>query len=150
MDMDHACHLWLRKNDLEWYEENSPPARYAHFDWAACDAETLEAVRSAVEKLLGTEGRPKWISRHAVVTATGCHRLSNRKALFRMPRTAAYLDKNLESNDGWRKRKIVWAIGTLREQGIQVTLNRIAIKASISPEKFGPLASFATEKLNQE
>jgi len=150
MDMDHVCHLWLRKNDLEWYEANSPPARYAHFDWTACDVDTLETVRYSVEKFLETEGRPTWISRHAVITATGCHRLSNRKALSRMPRTAAYLDENLESDDDWRRRKIIWAIAALREQGIQPTLNRIAIKASISPEKFGPLASFATEYLNQE
>jgi hypothetical protein len=150
MEIDYACHLWLRKNDLEWYEEHSPPARYAHFDWDARDEEILEKVRCAVEEMRDSQDRPKWISRYAVMMATGCHQISGRKNLSRVPRTAAFLNENLEPADDWRKRKIIWAIKILREQEIQVTLNRIATKAAISPEKFEPLAAFATEFLNQE
>ncbi len=150
IELDRSCHIWLRKNDLVWYEAHSPPARYAHFDWETCDTEVLEKVRSAIEEMWSLQDRPKWISRNAVITATGCHQISNRKALSRIPRTAAFLDENLESADDWRKRKIGWAIEALHKQEIQVTLSRIAGKAAISPALFGPLASFATECLNKE
>jgi hypothetical protein len=151
MELDSACHSWLRKNDLEWYEDHSPPARYAqHFDWEARDMTVLEKVRFAIEEMRNLQNRPKWISRFAVITATGCHPISSQKTLSRMPRTAAFLVGNLESADDWRKRKIIWAINALREQEGRITLSRIAVKAAISPKMFEPLASFATERLKQD
>jgi len=150
MDLDYASHLWLRKNDVEWYEKNSPKARYANFDWNACDADVLDKVRSAIKSLLNWDGRPKWISRNAVITISGCHQISNRKALLRMPLTVSFLNENLESADDWRKRKIVWALNILREEERKTTLNQVALKAAISPRMFEPLVAFATECLNQE
>ena len=41
MAMAPACYKWLRENDVEWYEENSPPAKYTNFGWGQKDIETL-------------------------------------------------------------------------------------------------------------
>lgn len=88
MAMAPACHKWLRENDVEWYEENSPPAKYTNFDWGRKDIETLGKMHRAYETILNADGKPRWISRHALIEATGVFNLSNRKALEKMPQTA--------------------------------------------------------------
>lgn len=149
IDLEPVAHSWLRKNDLTWFEKNSPLVQYVSFDWATCDIETLEKVRSAIETLRMADGRPKRISRKAVLDATCCHRITNKEYLLRMPLTAAYLNENLESEENWRKRKIVWAINELYENGSRLTLSKIATKSAISSQMFKPLAAFALECLQR-
>ena len=49
-----------------------------------------------------------------------------------MPQTAAFLEKILESREGWQKRKIIWAIRELQSKEETVTPHKILQKASIS------------------
>ena len=32
IEMAPSCYAWLRKNDFEWYNSHSPPAKYGNFD----------------------------------------------------------------------------------------------------------------------
>ena len=145
--IDHECHSWLRKNDLKWYEDNSPPERYTYFDWESRDAEVLDKVRLAVESLRTAEGKPKWVSRDAVITLTGLHILSNKRAMAQMPLTSAFLEENLESMVEWRKRKITWAIRTLHSRGAVITLHKIKITAGMSSKAFNELVEYARDCL---
>lgn len=129
--LDHQSYIWLRKNDLEWFEKNTPPAQYLSMDWERRDRETLEKIQAVQEILRNDGGRPIWITCGEIIRRTGLHQLNNKKALARMPLTAAFLTENLETIDEWRRRKIVWAIQGLRERDESITLYKIGIRAAI-------------------
>ena len=145
--LNPSAYLWLRKNDLSWYEQNSPEAKFVSMDWASRDDEILPQVQAAVTFLYNTEVKPRWVNKGAVITITGLHQLGNKKAIARLPKTAEYLTENLESIVDWRKRKIVWAIQKLRKDEVPITPNKIKIVASISHEAFLELNPFILERL---
>lgn len=142
MAMAQKCYQWLRNNDVEWYEEVSPPAKYANFDWIQKDAITVEKIRSAYQSLLHTDGKPKWVNKNALIRESGAFNLSSRKALSKMPQTFALLDEVLETRQTWHKRKIVWAIQELCAKGKMLTPNMILQKACISPVYLESLLPF--------
>lgn len=139
---DAACYMWLLKNDWAWYEEHSPPARYAYMDWAARDAENLPIVQAAVEAMRSAEGRPKRISRTAVADYTGINGIRSQSQLAHMPLTSKYLGQNLETLDDWRKRKIQWAIRQLQQRGETIAYSKIAIVAALPIEVVRDLSGF--------
>jgi len=142
-----ACYLWLKKNDHEWYEQNSPVASYLSMDWAARDNEILSKVQAAVTLIHNTDGKPRWINKGTITAFTGLNQLHNKNAMRRLPKTAAYLVENLESIVDWRKRKIVWAIDKLKRDSVSFTPYKISIVASISTEAFTELRDYAMEYL---
>ena len=141
------CCLWLRKNDLEWYEQNSPELTYLSMDWDARDNEILSQVQAAVTLIHNTGGKPRWINRNTVTSFTGLNQLHNKNAMRRLPRTSAYLEETLESIVDWRKRKIVWAIDKLRSDGVSFTPYKVSIVAAVSKEAFQELYDFSMEYL---
>lgn len=143
MTLDPKVYLWLRKNDLEWYEAQSPPVQYVSTDWGEKDRECLSRAQIVVEALQNAEGRPSQITKGAVIRSTGMYRLNHKKAAERLPLTFAYLAENLESADQWRRRKIRWAVKTIYEQSGLLSLAKVLTKSAISRELFEPLNDYA-------
>ena len=143
--LDPKAYSWLRKNDLEWYERQSPPAKYVATDWDAKDQDCLVKVQSAIRFLQNVKDKPSRISIGAVIRSTGLHLLTKEKSMERLPLTAAYLSVHLETAEQWRKRKIRWAVKTIYAQSGLLTPAKILIKSSISRGKFEPLKSYALE-----
>ena len=83
-------------------------------------------------------------------TGSSINQLHNKKALARLPMTAAYLAENLESIVEWRKRKIVWAIERLRKDEGTITPHRIKTIAAISHEAFLELYDFSMATLEKD
>ena len=149
MTLNHACYLWLRNNDLRWYEQHSPNARYVSMDWAAKDDEIFVQVQAAITLFRNIAGKPRWINTYAITTATGLYQLRNKKAMERLPKTSAYLSETLETVIDWRKRKIVWAINKLIEDETTITPYKISVTASISSKAFLELQDFAVGVLDK-
>jgi hypothetical protein len=140
-----ACQ-WLRANDKKWYESNSPPSRKnAKGDWAAKDEITLEKSKKAVAYLRDLPGRPVWVNRRSVERFGGITNIYYDLASGRIPKTQAFLDEALESNDDWCKRKIQWAIGEMIREGKPLHFPQIQIKTAVSPETIERLADFTHE-----
>lgn len=150
LKLDGECYVWLRKNDTSWYEENSPAARFAYMDWEQKDIENLEKVQNAIETLRTTEGKPRWISKSAVMKYAGVYRLNDAKIIDCLPKTMKYLNENIESVVEWRKSKIIWAIHKLLEKEKCVSLNKIKIYSAITNEKFEDLKGFVLECMKIE
>lgn len=149
MAMAPQCYQWLRNHDVEWYENISPPAKYSNFDWSQRDMDLMDKIRTAHQTLLNADGKPKRISKHALILEIGSFELSNKTALKKMPKTAALLDEVLESRRSWHKRKIIWAIRELQKEEKVLTPHRILQKACISVKYLEPLLSFIEEQLSQ-
>lgn len=141
------CYKWLRKYDTAWYEENSPPTRRIYFDWIKKDMEALEILRKALKELLEISGRPRWITRSALIRRSGLHQISNRKTLARMPSTDAFLKENLESREEWQKRKIIWAVKVLQAEQNSFSPQKVLATASISAKSLKVHNSFIEELL---
>jgi len=149
--LDPSCYNWLRKNDLTWFEKHSPTAQNAtHFDWDIRDTECLEKVQEAVILLRNSAGRPIWISLYRIALQTGLNSIRSQRALKRMPKTVEFLAENVETIVDWRKRKIIWAIRVLRENGKTITPFKISAKASIDSKLAAELYDFMQECLEQE
>jgi hypothetical protein len=146
----HKSYEWLRANDLEWFEKNAPAPKKATADWKMRDEEYAELVKAAVTEIKGSPGKPIWANRSAVGRKSGITGLHGKITSGNLPQTAAYLAQALETMTEWRKRKILWAVQTLEEQGKTLTLNKIKLMACISSEAFKPLVPFATISMEKE
>ncbi len=134
---------WLRENDVDWYEVNSPKSkRHKVFEWSAKDEESLEKARTAVAYLKSLQGRPVWINQRSVEKYGGLNNLFKNLKNGYLPKTQAYLDDALETDDEWRKRKILWAVKEFYGTGRNLRLPQIRIKASISNKFFVQLDDF--------
>lgn len=136
---------WLRENDLSWYEENAPASMQFTNDWTEKDEENLKKAMAGVAYLRSLSGRPVWINRKSVEKYGDMNNLYKNLALGYLPKTKAYLDENLETDEEWRKRKIPWAVQTLYDEGRNLLLPQIQIRASISHKMFHPLEEFVLE-----
>lgn len=136
---------WLRENDLSWYEENAPASMQFTNDWTEKDEDNLKKAMVGVAYLRSLSGRPVWINRNSVEKYGDMNNLYKNLALGYLPKTKAYLDENLETDEEWRKRKIRWAVQTLYDEGRNLLLPQIQIRASISHKMFHPLEEFVLE-----
>jgi hypothetical protein len=136
-------HEWLRKNDLNWYEANSPESHQFITEWSKRDEKILEKARTAVAYLLNLPSRPIWVNRRSIEKYGGIGNLYRNLGEGRLPKTKKYLDQVLETGDDWRKRKIRWAVSYLHEKGENLLLPKIMITSSISRKMFDNLTDFA-------
>jgi len=144
------CYCWLTQNDKEWYEQNAPKSRKGSgmVDWEERDYEYINLLKIAVEKIRAEEIKPKLITIPSVARKAGIGKyLSKDMALGRLPKTQAFLNENLDSREQWHKRKILWAVKVLREQG-RLKLKWLRVMVSIPPKEFDPLRGFVYEAMH--
>ena len=141
---------WLRENDVDWYEANAPKSKqYTASDWTGNDDDSLEKARAAVAYLKSLPGRPVWINRRSAEKYGGLNNFYKNLKKGYLPKTQAYLDEALETDDEWRKRKIRWAVKELYDAGKNLHLPQIQIKASIAHKFFVPLEAFTRDCIEQ-
>ena len=140
---------WLRKNDLEWYEANSPECRKSGSDWNAKDIQYLGRVADAIVSLLEISGKPVWITIRSVERHAGISNLYDYMRTGCIPLTKAYLDMNIENRTDWNKRKICWAVKTLYNLGRQPCLSSVRIIAGLTQETFDALREYTNNYVSQ-
>jgi hypothetical protein len=141
---------WLRENDVDWYEEYAPASRqYTPCDWPARDMQYLGKVTQAVAQILALPGRPVWVNRSSITKHSSLHNLYKALDKGYLPKTNAYLNETMESNEDWCKRKIRWAVRTLMNEGKSLSLGQIQVTAAISHKMFAPLKDFAYACVSQ-
>ena len=149
IEMAPHCYHWFCDHDFEWYNLHSPPAKYGHFDWAEKDRKTLGQLQTAYERLLNGDGKPRRITKNALITESVPCSISWEGALKKMPETSAFLNTVLESRESWWKRKIIWAVHELANEGRHPTPNWVRLKACISREYFAELTPFILEQISK-
>jgi len=132
---DPKSWAWLRENDIEWYEQNSPPSRKFQPKWAGCDNEYADKIENAIKQINGSPGKPRWLSVSGIGRFIGDGKIHRKLASGRLPRSKALVDANAETRDGWQRRKLVWAAQDMRERGEVVTVYKVRYKASIADKE---------------
>lgn len=135
ISLSYYTYWWLRRNDVEWLEENIPPSQTplpppTRVDWESVDKELSMAVGAAVSKIKGTEGRPVRVSVTAIIKEVG-HRAWIEKCLDRLPLTDGVISENLESYKACSIRRVQWAVASYQEKGKTPTRLQLMVRAGV-------------------
>jgi hypothetical protein len=112
-------YIWLYRNDQAWLDTNSParkrvPVTIHRVDWDSRDREILNLAKDAVRDL-------QQLTTLVRVTISRVGKIIGRKSLLekhlnKLPLTASYLMRAIESVRDFQMRRIRWAISSLKEQ----------------------------------
>lgn len=129
--------VWLLRHDSDWVHErlkrrllrkSIAPSRT---DWALRDRRAKDALVVAVSELdRRQDQRPL---RRTVAYLFRCAQLepSLARNLDRMPVTSQYLRSIVDSDDSWKRRRILWAIDHLARSGRQILAWRVCQLAAL-------------------
>lgn len=143
------AYQWLRKNDLKWYEVNSPGSRKHQRDWGEKDAKYIQQVTNAVATILKIPGKPVWITLRSMERYSGIANLYHLMKKDKLPLTKAFLDAHIESRTDWNKRKIRWAVEAVYNSGKQPYISSVRLMTGITPKMFENLRDYANEYISQ-
>ena len=142
---DSQCYSWLRVHDRDWFEANSPASKKAAPTWTDQDEDFLGRIKPVIADMERTDNRPVRVTVSSVVKKAGISKLGEKAATGMLPKTNAFLMEHLETPEHWRKRKIVWAIDTLLNQGLNPTTKRIKRIVGINNDDYKKLEDFAAQ-----
>ena len=125
-----SLYNWIVKYDRMWYEKVTPKnnrntqrinARY----YDKTDKELLEMVKVAIHNLLFSTKKPTRVTELAIKRETGItFGLKN----SRFKKAYKYIQENVEDLEGFRRRKIKWAIKEMLEAGTELSPYKIECK----------------------
>lgn len=133
-----AHYVWLYRHDKDWLDKNSPEHKKVQInstrvDWIVRDFEVLQKAKDAVTETLNIKGKPEKISLSRIGRVCGLLGLLE-KHLDKLPQTKAYIEAVTETDDDYRKRRIIWAIQRLSESGEELKLWKVMRIAGIRKE----------------
>jgi len=130
---------WLERNDSEWFQAHQPLRRNLGrkdsqgrcVDWHARDQRISALIGPAALQLQRRVGCPRRITASAIANELGLtYPIMSR--LDRLPMTAKALEEVVETQEMIVLRRIQWAVGCFREEGICPTryqfVERVAIR----------------------
>jgi hypothetical protein len=135
-EANRKIYQWLTANDKEWFEENSPPRKFAReksprIDWKRRDEElSTQAERMALE-MLNSSDKP------IQVTVTGiAKRLQFAYIVSKrpdcIPKTIKILHKYAESTEEFIARRVRYATDCFIREKISVPRWKILIRAGVT------------------
>jgi hypothetical protein len=130
--------IWLYRHDREWLDINSPEHQKlqctnGRVDWVKRDLEVLQEVKKAVGEIQDSKDKPVRISLGRIGMISGLQGLVD-KHLDKMPQTKRYIDKVADTDDSFRKRRIIWAVQKLTKSGEELKLWKVMRMAGIRKE----------------
>lgn len=130
--------IWLYRHDREWLDINSPEHQKlqctnGRVDWVKRDSEVLQEVKKAVEEIQDSKDKPVRISLGRIGMISGLQGLLD-KHVDKMPQTKRYIDKVADTDDSFRKRRIIWAVQKLTKSGEELKLWKVMRMAGIRKE----------------
>jgi len=135
--LNKAVYAWLYGNDKEWLQLNSPEPRYTYtntrVNWDKRDKEILVKVKTIVEEMLNSPGKPEMITVSLIGSKLGMRGLLE-KHLDKLPLTKQYINLVKESRRDFQLRRIRWAVQELKRQGEIPKLWKVLRKAGIRKE----------------
>jgi hypothetical protein len=131
----YYLYLWLRRNDREWFDANSPPVGDRRspgrvVNWAEHDPELAIAIKAAVQHIKSLPGRPVRASKAAVMRKIG-YQIWIENRLDKLPLTAKALTESLESLEAYMIRKVKWATEFFIQEGRYPTRLQLVVKAAV-------------------
>jgi hypothetical protein len=133
--LDSKTDQWLHLNDIGWYEQHSPTSRKFQPKWANDDANYLERIEDAMNRIRDAPGRPRRISINAIGRIIADEKLRRKLNSGNLPKSKALVDTKVESHEDWQRRKLIWATKDLIERGEVVTVYKVRQRAAIEDKE---------------
>lgn len=90
-------------------------------EWAELDEKYLPKVKEIVDRIYYGEGKPDRVSVTRVERELG----APPKQLQKLPKCTQYVQEHVETNNGFRARKVEWAVKLFHKEGRYMSLNKI-------------------------
>ena len=132
-----ATYSHLYRYDRAWLDAHRPPrprpvGRVGRVDWSARDAELRGLAEAAVAALLAEGERPVQIRVTTVARRMG-HASLLAQHLDRLPLTAAYLSRVVETAAAFAARKLRWAAERFAAEGCLPPVWKLVRRAALRP-----------------
>lgn len=133
LKLDVSAHRYLRKNDLDWFESNSPALR-ADFgnlepkDWEQIDVETAENVKVLAEEIL-EDDKPVRLTIAEISKRIDGPGLEAR--LQRLPRTKTLIDSLVETGEQYAARKSARSMRKYLQMGVLPSMTNFFISSHL-------------------
>ncbi len=139
-----ACYIWLYRNDREWldsfkYYKILNVTKPERIDWEKRDIELCELVNNVINELIFADSKPIRITISAIGKRINKQTLLN-IYLDKLPLTKEYLERNIEGQEDFHRRKIKWAIKKLLLENKEPVAWRIIKTAGIKNYKTSEIA----------
>ncbi len=139
-----GIYVWLYRNDREWldsfgYYKKLNISKPERIDWEKRDIELYELVDNAISQLITADTKPIRITISAIGKRINKQALLD-KYLDKLPLTKEYLERNIEGQEDYHRRKIKWAIKKLLLENKEPVAWRINKTAGIKNYKTSEIA----------
>lgn len=129
-----ALYMRLYRANSEWLKLNSPkPVKRSNterLDWNERDEKILSKIMEAVESLLNPDQKPVRVTLSKVGTMIGEKALLEKK-LYKLPKTKEYLNRQLETVEAFRRRRLTYVIDEMVNYGDELITWVILRKAGL-------------------
>jgi Tn7-like transposition protein D/TniQ len=129
---------WLYTHDKDWLKENMPPpfkrtkSAREIVDWQSRDIALEKGVREAAERLKRMAGKPVKITVMAIGRELDKKDLLQKdKHLAKLPHTRQALDEVTETRSQFVLRRLKWATGCFRDEGLAPAKSTLALRACV-------------------
>lgn len=132
--LDNGTYIWLLRHDKEWYHNVARKRKKMIVpkdkkDWAKIDNEVALYVEKEIEEIKNNENKPVRITKGYILRM-----ISDKIKIYdtkKLPLTQNKIDLFSESFDGYRDRKMRWAIKKLLDDGENITMWKVIRKMGI-------------------
>lgn len=127
---------WLISNDREWLEIHLPPRKPTFgpgviINWPKRDIEIATAVRKEAGRIKNVPGRPVRVTSSGVAKNIGKLAVVSKRSHL-LPLTVSALAEVAESFDEYAVRRVLWASGCFRAEGICPSVWQLQRRAGVS------------------
>lgn len=111
----NAAYSWLKKNDLNWLEEQLPPSKsIVRFDWKEVDQKLAQRVKLVSKQLIDSNPNTR-VSRYSIMGAlTKIERGRIKTYIQHLPKTDSTLNRCAETKEQYQLRHVPALVWQLR------------------------------------
>ena len=135
-----------RYGKYHYCSENPQKGGAKKKDWLSIDAERLSTVMNCIKELQNSDKRPVKISLGLIERLLGYPK----KSLYNCPKCMAVIQNNLEKQEEYWAREVLWSVKKLKNEGLPLTFTNIQRIINIRKANFKQCLPYLNTESNQE
>jgi hypothetical protein len=130
---------WLYRHDRKWLDNNKPAptlrsSKGRFKDWAVEDRQLILRLETCLVEIKNSPEKPVQITKAELSRRLDITDLFRSTVLSNLPKFDARSAQILETREAFAKRRILWAVKKLREDGIEPQYWQVVRKAGLRPD----------------
>ena len=145
----NSTYEYLSANDGEWFHNRLPmkqrmtkTQRKTKIDWISEDQQRANELIVFFNKVKSSNDKPFWITKSISLKNIGCDYTKFLANSNKYQKTKKILEEHVETRETNIKRRIIWALNKLKEDGKSLTLIRLRLKSGLTEVDIKKYARF--------